>query len=240
MPNFPAVTRRFLYELMDGEPATGADGATVDADGNWERGIPRDVLRFARIGDLRDYVAETIALVYRSVPPLPLAAPSPLGLVSALDYLDVVWRLAEPKAGHLLELHSAQRVAQLAFPAQTQNEFDSRLTGLVEILRSVSVPKSAQGKRNRDKPLNAIADHLVQLLPASESRLRGSIDTLHLVIDVRDSSQHARARSKGAAALEALGVGYPPTSWAFAWQLVTARTIEALDAIREELATLTM
>ena len=58
------------------------------------------------------------------------------------------------------------------------------------------------------------------------------------VIDVRDGSQHSAARSKSATALIQLGVGYPPAAgWPAAWSVVSARTIEALDAIREELVT---
>jgi hypothetical protein len=166
---------------------------------------------------------------------MPMAAPSPLGLVAALDFLDIVWRLVE-SGDHLFRLHSAQRTAQLAFPAETENEFTSRLTGLVEILRSVRVP--ASGKTERDQPLGPLETHLVSKLPDSETRVRGAIRVLHAVIDVRDAGQHSAAGSKGASALVTLGIGYPPASWSGAWSTVSARTIEALDTIREELSTL--
>jgi len=237
MPGFEAVSSRALYELMDGEPATWSDGGSFRGDGDWERGVRRSVMQFADIEEMQDYVTETVALLY--VPPAPrvLAAPSPLALLASLDYLDVVWRLAEPDAGHLFELRGAQRTGQLAFAALTQNEFDSRLTTLAEILRTARAPQKAT-QRRRDKPLSDLATHLVGRMPGSERRIRDAIDTLHLVIDVRDSSQHVGASGKGAAALAALGIGYPPGSWPAAWDVVSARTIEALDAIREELATL--
>lgn len=74
---------------------------------------------------------------------------------------------------------------------------------------------------------------------ADKRHVERAIATLHDVIAVRDSGQHSAAGSRGAAALADLGIGFPPPSWAFAWTVVSARTIEALEALREELATLT-
>lgn len=238
IPGFPPLPSSFLFELMSREP--GTRGARASMSGEvWEREIPREVRRFAQVRSMADYVSAAVELVYRAPPELPSAAPSPLGLVASLDYLDTVWRLAAGAGGkHLFEIHSVQRAAQLAFQAQTENEFESRLTGLGEILRSVRVPPAPTTKQARDKPLNALADHLVSLLPSSEGRLRLAIDTLQAVIDVRDAGQHSAVRSKGARALIAFGVGYPPASWPAAWDVVAARTIEALDAIREELSAL--
>jgi hypothetical protein len=234
--DFPAVPPRFLFDLMDREPATRGGGASVADVGTWQREIPRHVRRFASVRSIEDYTAAIVELIYRAPPSLPMAAPSPLDLVASLDYLDAIWRLTT-REGRLFTLHSAQRAAQLAFPAQTENEFESRLTGLGEILRSVRAPKSTPRQSPvRDKPLNPLADYLVSRLPASEVRLRRAIDTLHAVIDARDGRQHTAAGSKGAAAFIQLGVGYPPSNWLEAWTVVAGRTIQALDAIREELA----
>ena len=59
------------------------------------------------------------------------------------------------------------------------------------------------------------------------------------MIDARDGTQHSAARSKSATALIELGAGYPPVvGWPAAWAMISTKAIEALDAIREELATL--
>jgi hypothetical protein len=227
------LTPHFWHELMNHEPLLiQGPASTLEGGASWEREIPRRNLDFNGVDE---YIAATVAFMYTPPRVAPMAAPSPLDLVAALDYLDVVWRLVNG-GNHLFRLHSAQRAAQLAFPAETENEFTSRLTGLGEILRSARVPGS--GKKERDKPLGALETHLVSKLPDSEARLLGAIDLLHAVIDVRDAGQHSAAGSKGASALVTLGIGYPPTSWSGAWSVVSARTIEALDAIREELATL--
>jgi hypothetical protein len=240
VPGMPTVPPRFVWELLGDEPPTSGLGSTLPGDEKWTRHVSREVESFVDVRSVKDYTAGVVAMVYRAPPTAPLAAPSPLDLVGALDYLDTVWRLAT-NGPHLFELHSAQQVARLAFPAQTEDEFASRLSGLGEVLRSATrssaLPSTARSSRG--PALEPLAVHLVLLLPAGEGRLRRAVDTLQAVIDVRDASQHSAASSKGAAALVALGEVYPPASWGDAWAHVSARTIESLDAIREELATLT-
>jgi hypothetical protein len=248
------LTPRGLSDLLSREPPTWGGSLETDDEGNWVKSITRDVLPFYGVTDLRDYLdrlVETLALP--AVAELP-ATPSPLGLVAAIDCLDTVWRLAQPGAGHLFQLNSAQATAQLAFDANTPAEFESRMSGLGDVLRSYQLPAAETGgeasatsagsagkkpKRRRGKPLGPLEKHLAELLPESGQRIESAVAVLHHVIDVRDAGQHAPARGKGASALAALGVGYPPTSATDAWSTITARTIEALNALREELATLT-
>jgi hypothetical protein len=198
------LTPQFWHGLMSHEPLLGGGLASpLEGGAGWEREIPRRPLQFKSVDE---YIAATVALMYMPPRPVPMAAPSPLGLVAALDYLDVVWRLVVG-GDHLFQLHSAQRAAQLAFPAETENEFASRLTGLGEILRSVRVPGG--GRKERDKPLSPLAKYLIAKLPDSQARLGGAIDALHAVIDIRDADQHRAAGSKGASALVTLGNRLP-------------------------------
>jgi hypothetical protein len=242
------LTPQGLRDLFEREPPFWGSGFQVDGEGDWEMTISPAVLRFYGVKDIRDYLRRVVEMLtlpaFEAVP----AAPSPLGLVAAVDYLDTVWRLAHDKAPHLFNLHSAQATAQLAFDANTPAEFESRMSALGDILRSCKVPKTdvpaagegqgAKSNKGRDKPLTPLERHLVALLPESSGRIEAAIGTLGNVIDVRDGGQHSGARGKGAVALAALGVGYPPRSWPDAWNTISAKAIEALDAIREELATL--
>jgi hypothetical protein len=232
-----------LGDLLDREPPTWPV-IQQRSDGEWAGRIPRGVLRFVGVEDIRDYLGRLVEMLTMPTIVAPPAAPSPLGLVAAIDYMDTVWRLAQPGVGHLFQLHSAQRTAQLAFEANTAAEFESRLSSLGDILRSFRLPPMEQssgkkGKKERDKPLGPLEDHLLELLPESHVRIEGAIAVLHNVIAVRDAGQHGPAGGKGANALAALGVGYPPASWPEAWSTISARTIDALDSLREELATLT-
>lgn len=245
----PELTPQRLSDLMNREPPTWGGSLETNEEGNWVKTITPAVLPFYGVTGIKDYLrrlVETLTLPAVAEPP---ATPSPLGLVAAIDYLDTVWRLAQRGAGHLFQLHSAQATAQLAFAASTPAEFESRLSGLGDLLRSYKPPPvnapaasevlPAKGKKERDKPLAGLQEHLLALLPESSQRIEGAIVVLHHVIDIRDAGQHAPARGKGATALAALGVGYPPASWQDAWSIITVKTIGALDALREELATLT-
>jgi hypothetical protein len=234
------VTADLLVTIIDPEPPTGwGVGGQRGADG-WTREISDQVRHFESVVDIRDYLDRVAAILTRPAPEASPAAPSPLGLVAAIDYLDTVWRSVPQHPDHLFTVHSAQRTAQLAFPANTAAEFDSRLSGLGELLRSVSLPPTAPatGKRRRDAPLAPLTSYLTSLLPDSQGRIERAAETLSSVLDVRDAGQHTAAGRKGAAALAKLGVGYPPPSWPDAWSTIMARTIGALDALREELATL--
>lgn len=227
-------------ELLEHEPATWLGGGSTAVDGTWERDVSREVYRFQALETVESYVEETVAGFWQPEAPEQLTAPSPFGLVAAIDYLDTVWRLVPAHSDHLFRLRGAQQVASLAFSANTGEEFDSRLSGLGDLLQSIQLPSGARNpRRDRDKPLGPFNAYLETLLPESQARIERAIATLHNVIAVRDSGQHSAAGSRGAAALADLGIGFPPPSWAFAWTVVSARTIEALEALREELATLT-
>jgi hypothetical protein len=234
------LSGQLLLQLMEHEPATWQGGGSSSPDGNWERDIHSDVYGFESVRTIDAYIDATLEMLWQPPPPEPVTTPSPFGLVGAIDYLDTVWRLLpDHKGRHLFKLRRAQAIAALAFPVQSADEFDSRLSGLSDILRSAQIPNSAsQGQRQRDRPLGPFESYLVSLLPEARPRIEAAIATLHRILDVRDAGQHAAAGGKRLTALRELGVGYPPPSWDFAWSVVTGRAIGALDAIREELSTL--
>ena len=228
---------KLLLELLRCEPGMWNGGNSGPS--GWTRSVLRGVYDFEDVETVNAYVEQMMTLFPPPLPRRDMAAPSPLGLVAAIDYLDTVWRLVSEHQGHLFQLSGAQRTAQLAFDAQTAEEFDSRLSGLGEVLRSARLPDGAPVvRRHRDRPLAGLEAYLKQLLPESHARVERAIQTLHDVLAVRDAGQHTAAGRKGAAALAKLGAGYPPTSWSYGWSVVAARTIEALDSLRDELATL--
>lgn len=100
-----------LRGLLEHEPATWQGGGSSSPDGTWERDVSRDVYRFEELETIESYVEETIAMFWQPEAPEQVAAPSPLGLVSAIDYLDTVWRLVPGHTDHLFRLHGAQQVA---------------------------------------------------------------------------------------------------------------------------------
>jgi hypothetical protein len=230
---------KLLEGLLTREPATWGGGWSSTSGDRWTRHITRNVYRCENVETIEAYVESIVSTFPPRTPPPQPMTPSPFGLVGAIDYLDTVWRLTAGNGERLFRLHSAQRTALLAFPAQTADEFDSRLSGLGELLRSLQLPDGAPTRpKKRDEPLGRFQAYLKSLLPESQTRIERSIETLHHVLRVRDAGQHTAAGDKGAAALVALGIGYPPPTWAYGWTQLMAHTIEALDALREELATL--
>jgi hypothetical protein len=234
-PGIASVPMAALYGLLEREPVTmGAGGST--GGGTWRRGIPRTILPFADVATMDDYLRRTEDLLRPFTPRQPPAVASPLSLVAAVDYLDTTWRLYEG-GRHLFALDGAERLAKLAFPVETQDDFASRLSGLGSVLRSVRSP-APQGRpqHGRNRPLAPLELRLIALRPAASDRIRRAIATLHAVLDIRDASQHPAASGRAAAGFRKLGLPYPPIAWSSAWNGVSARTVEALDALREELA----
>jgi hypothetical protein len=230
-----------LSNLMLREPSIFATGVDQTPEGQWTKAIPREVAAYQGVTTIDDYVARLERLTALPEAPVLPAAPSPLDLVSALDYLDVVWRLVH--GSHLFSYPSAERTAKLAYPANTQDELASRLSGLAEILRSAnSSAKAAAGAKRLaastyERPLARLESYLVgKMDSSSEARVRLAVATLERAIAIRDAAQHAEAGERALRALTAFDIGYPITDFPGTWGVVTTAAVEALGAIREELA----
>jgi hypothetical protein len=225
----PAMWRR--------EPATMGGSEQTDPDGTWAKYVPRAVLDYEGVTNLTEYVdrLEALTAVPRVSPPE--AAPSPLSLVSALDFLDVTWRLAHSRP--LFVYPSADRAAKLTYAAATPEEFDSRLTALGEILRSANKtvkemhPARLKGQ-TFEEPLAPFRDFLTNEAPtAGASSVPDAVSTLEAALSIRDAAQHAEAGGRAVAALAELGVAHPILDHDRAWSSVTARVVAALTTIRE-------
>src|SRR5437660_457274 len=68
---------------------------------------------------------------------------SPLGIIEALDYLDVVWQLHFGQT--LAYPPNFERAARLAFDVTTAAEFDGRLSALGEAFKGLDLPGPGAG-----------------------------------------------------------------------------------------------
>jgi hypothetical protein len=233
-----------LHELMSTEPRLASVTGGVAAD--WSIVVGPSIRQFEGIEDIDGYVERIERLTGFPQPAPTLAAPSPLDLVAAVDYLDAVWRVTVGRKGmRLFTIPSAERVAKLALGANTPEEFDARLSALGEILRSGNAPakemesKKALPRQTTENPLAPLEEHLAgRVRSAGEARVRRAVTDLEHALALRDAAQHAEAGDRAVRALNALGVGHPISDFASAWTTVSAKAVEALSAIREELATL--
>ncbi|MWA06921.1 hypothetical protein F8568_042595 [Actinomadura sp. LD22] len=166
--------------------------------------------------------------------PIPVAAPpsEPLDLPLAIGYLDTTWKV---KTGRRLFMGlQADSCARLAQPCASQEEFNSAMSALADVLACV-VPPSTQTPP-KFGALAALKKGLPQGLPVeAQERIKGAIELLLTLNHIRHGQQHGDAKQKAATAHRAPGIPYPPYDWADTWAQVVAVTRGALDSIREEM-----
>ncbi len=238
---FDQMPSRVIFDFMDREPPFWGGGSSMPDDGSWTRGIPREKLRrlHGRRVHRRLHRPHLSSRCPGSPPLLQLAAPSPLGLVAAIDYLDTVWQVAHP-GQRLFRLDSAERVSKLTFAANTSEELDSRLSELGEVLRTVLdvVPSGTRKRGPSARLVRDRAPHGPGRRYRAAPRISRNVRTLEQVLLVRPMpGQHAPARNAAVTALGDLGIGYPITNPPAAWERIQAHSWSrcAFGAIREEL-----
>jgi hypothetical protein len=119
-----------LPDLIAGEPSTWHGSGHVN-DRGWSVRPSSHLRRFRGVGDIDDYVARVRAAIAPLEPQIAAAPVSPLSLVTAFDYLNVVWRL---RFGvQLIAVPSAERAARLICEVSSAEELDNRLSALASI-----------------------------------------------------------------------------------------------------------
>jgi hypothetical protein len=230
-------TLQRLPTLWRREPATWGGGESWGDEGVWTKGVSRTVLDYEDVSTIDEYIDRLEALTAIPSAPLVEATPSPLSLVSALDYLDMAWRVAQGKP--LFSYPSAERAAKLAYTAATSEELDSRLTALGEILRTANATVRNMGgklaKPTHDEPLAPLRDFLGQQAGLDAARVGDALTRLEAALTVRDVAQHTEAGGRAVIALtQQFGLSHPILDPESAWGIITARVVGALTAIREE------
>lgn len=218
---------RLLPDLLSGEPSTWHGGGNVNGD-IWMPTPSTFMRRFRNVSTVGDYLYRLRTWLAPSAQPAAPVLSSPLSLVAALDYLDIVWRLRF--GAGLLVVPSAERAARIVFEAATAEEFDNRLSALGEMFKGFDVPgDQQQGTLRRLRTF--LASHLAN---EAITRVDAALATLQNVTHVRNAGQHMDAALEAATALPSFGLTYPVTDFQHAWQSVQAHVVLALDSVREE------
>lgn len=223
------------YALLDREPATWSGSRGVEPGGRWRRDLDRELRHFASVSGVEDYLDRVAAYL---VPPSPrrpvVVQSSPLDLATAFDYFDVVWHNAFGQ--HVFRVPNAERMTKLAFDVETVDEFDSRLSGLADLLKNLLVP-GAPGVAG-GHPIERLAPFLESRLPNSSSeRLRDAASVLFAITRIRNVRQHGAASATVVEALREVGLPYPLMDWSTDWEVIRARATEAVNVLREEIQT---
>jgi len=234
--NLPSA--QVLDSFVQAEPpfSTALAGSGVDVSGICTWTIQRQLLHYADVGlDLPEYVRRIVSNFFQ---PAALSrarvVSSPLSLPASLGYLDTAWRIAIATKEHLVVVSSPERTATLAFDAGTREEYLERISALGDILKSLNVP--AGGAQKGGHALERLGAYLTAKLPAeSHSRVADALDRLDQVRHIRNGGGHAEAEPAALRAYRSLGIEVPITDWGGAWNILRQLTIEALDALRDEL-----
>lgn len=144
-----SVTPDQVHELLRHEPATW--NGLSNGDG-WQWDVSQLNLHpYRSVVTGRDYLA---ALEYTvGEPPVPTSptALDPMALPNALDHLGLAWRLVTGK--RLVVLGQASPLAALTLPASNRAEFESRCSGLADVLNNftTAVQRTKARKHRRSK-----------------------------------------------------------------------------------------
>jgi hypothetical protein len=174
--------------------------------------------------------------------PIELAAPSvPLhasALPEALDFLASVWKVSFGE--RLFILRNTTIAAALAVPCATRSDFESRLSSVDAVLKSMTIPDILLAPSDRDaiEPTHT----LKRMRSALTTRMSGAdlesafkaVDIFSEVNRLRVALQHPEAKPDLPTALSWFGVGYPP-DWPTTWDSVRARLIGASIQLRDAL-----
>jgi hypothetical protein len=160
----------------------------------------------------------------------------PLALLEALDFLSVVWR-DKFKTDRLIRSLGTAPPGSLMQPCSTRDEFRSRLTDLADIFKMFWIEDSlAPGLPGikMDQTWNRVKEVAKHQLPATEAtRAQAAVDRLRWINEIRTGLQHgavAQQAQKGAAGI---GLTWPTTDWAAAWDHVRGVAVEALRELRQ-------
>ncbi|GLY86034.1 hypothetical protein [Actinoallomurus iriomotensis] len=222
-------------KLLQDEPPRAWSVMGRSGDGGWQMRLITGlsgVRALREVGSIDGYVERIVLLLTPA--PIPAIAPrsEPMDLPLAIGYLDTTWKV---KTGRRLFVNlQADSCARLAQPCASQEEFNSAMSALADVLSCV-VPLSAQTPP-KFGALAGLKNDLPPGLPAeAEERIKDAVDLLLTVNHIRHGQQHGDAKQKAVAAHQTLGVPYPPYDWADTWGRLVAVTRSALDSIREEM-----
>jgi hypothetical protein len=220
-----------LRSLLDHEPFLFAIVHQPDRAGPWTVKVPAVLRRYRNTTTVEDYIDTVTRLVTPPHPPSVPPSVSALDLPYAIGYLDAVWQTRTGK--RLFVSLDPASVARLTLSCGSEEEFNSLMSALTDVLGQVVVPGTAAPRQRG--ALEAVRDYLTSALgPDAASRVSGAFETLIRLRRIRVSTQHADARHRAVASFAEIGLAFPPPRWDQAWAHIAALAIGALDAVREE------
>jgi hypothetical protein len=164
-----------------------------------------------------------------------------MALPEAFDYLNATWQVRYRHHGPLVRLLTAVDAAGISHGVNSRSEFEERISDLADIVTNLHIsdevlPAGLAEERRKGSLSRLDAALGASLDPEPAARTAEAVQVLRRVTNVRNGFGHSGAARKLPGAFAALGLAFPPTSWAEAWDQIRRRTISALATIRTEVA----
>lgn len=157
----PKLIDKARLEFLSEEPATWRCQLLEDPNEAWGVDLSPQVRRFAGLRGVDDYLERLASMMAEAEPPTEaLLLTSPFTMPAAFDYLDAVWQLRFGE--HLVVPPGLERSARLALDIATEDEADTALSALAEVLKSLNVP-GVEGVGGH--PLERLLSYLATQLP---------------------------------------------------------------------------
>jgi hypothetical protein len=197
----------------------------------WTVRVPAVLRAYRDISSVDEYLDRLVDQVAPPVPPSAPPSPNPLDIPYAAGYLDAVWK--SKTGSHLFVNLDPASVARLTLECSSEEEFNSLMSALADVLAQVVEP--GQAKPPPGGALEKIEEYLSHTLDAeAAARSTNAIRTLVRLRRIRVSTQHSDARHKAVATFSEIGLAFPPVSWDQAWEHIATLAVGALDSVREE------
>jgi hypothetical protein len=226
-----------LYELLQHEPATWTGLMQNGEDWQWD--VTQLYLHpYRNITTAPQYLAALETMVGERPVVAETTVHGPFALPDALDHLDLAWRLVTGQK--LVTIGRAGPLAAMTQPASTREEFESRCSGLVDLLNgfTTAVKEDKSAGTQAVKSLQGLRSELGVRLGDEAGRAQEAVDILRHIVRVRASQQHRGADVDAERARNALRLNSLDNDWPAAWEHVRAAAVQALTTIREEISPL--
>lgn len=197
------MTMRQLRVLVGHEPFLWPGVRQPDPEREeWTVTVPAVLRDFWSVTSISQYVDEVVAQVTPPPPPLVPVFLGPLDIPNAVGYLNAVWK--NRTGSHLFVNLDPASVARLSQQVDSEDEFNSLMSALADVLGHVVVPGRAVPLQRG--ALESVRDYVVGLLePEAGARVLAAVDTLVRLRRIRASTQHGDARHRAVAAAPEIG-----------------------------------
>jgi hypothetical protein len=158
-----------------------------------------------------------------------------MAVPEALDFLDATWRLTGK--GRLVRPSTFTDAAGLCATGSTSEEFEARLSDLADALDRIQVSDAdlPEEKRGIEGGLNRFKEAVLCLDGVDATIVGTSVHTLQRLRALRHSHQHSGKAHERPQLLGDLGIADSGLSWSAMLDVVRAKAVEALLALRTEI-----